>query len=214
MTTPSVPPPPPASSVAESPASLNQKRGRGGTVAALLALFLLVTTIIATSLWIWNYNSARSWEEAAADARVERDVAESELAGAESKAETLEAASSTMRDQISTLEGEAAGVAKQAADLEEQEARLAEREAAVTKTEDQVAATTITEGVWTVGVDIEAGNYRVKESPIDCYWAIYTTGTNQDDIIQNDIVTGGMPTVTIREGQDFESNRCGSWIKQ
>ncbi|HEY4753429.1 MAG TPA: hypothetical protein VIH37_09100, partial [Candidatus Limnocylindrales bacterium] len=71
------------------------------------------------------------------------------------------------------------------------------------------------EGMWTVGADIEPGTYRTKE-PVttDCYWAIYRSGTNGDDIIQNDIVTGGTPRVTLSAGQDFNTQRCGDWVKQ
>ena len=72
----------------------------------------------------------------------------------------------------------------------------------------------ISEGVWVVGEDIEPGRYRTIE-PVtsDCYWGIYAAGTNGDDIIANDIVTGGRPTVTLAEGQEFENNGCGDWAK-
>lgn len=73
---------------------------------------------------------------------------------------------------------------------------------------------TIDEGVWTVGVDFPAGTYRVAVPVSDsCYWEITKSGTNGDDIIANDIVEGGRPTVTLRKGQDFTSKRCGTWEK-
>lgn len=73
---------------------------------------------------------------------------------------------------------------------------------------------TIDEGVWTVGVDIPPGMYRVT-APVDdgCYWSITKSGSNGDDIISNDIVSGGRPTVVLKRGQDFESDRCGTWEK-
>lgn len=73
---------------------------------------------------------------------------------------------------------------------------------------------TIEEGIWTVGQDIVPGKYRVA-TPLsgECYWSITKTGTNGDDIIANDIPTGGRPQVTLRKGQDFETNGCGSWVK-
>lgn len=72
----------------------------------------------------------------------------------------------------------------------------------------------ITEGVWVVGEDIEPGRYRtINPVASDCYWGIYAAGTNGDDIIANDIVTGGRPTVTLSEGQEFENNGCGDWAK-
>lgn len=71
---------------------------------------------------------------------------------------------------------------------------------------------TIDEGVWTVGVDIPPGTYQVIDPVEDeCYWSITTTGSNGDDIISNDVVSGGRPSVTLEIGQDFENNRCGTW---
>ena len=31
--------------------------------------------------------------------------------------------------------------------------------------------------------------------------------------MDNDIVSGGKPTVTIKKGQDFTTNDCGTWAK-
>ncbi len=73
--------------------------------------------------------------------------------------------------------------------------------------------TAISDGVWTVGVDIAPGTYRVIEAVVsECYWAIYQSGTNQEEIVANAIVEGGRPTVTLRKGQDFETG-CGDWTK-
>jgi hypothetical protein len=46
-----------------------------------------------------------------------------------------------------------------------------------------------------------------------CFWGIYKSGTNGAEIIANDVVTGGRPTVTLKTGQDFDSSRCGRWAK-
>ena len=102
-------------------------------------------------------------------------------------------------------------LAAREAELEQREAEVAAREAAVAETEAQVAAGTITEGIWTVGVDIEPGTYRATGVPEDCYWAITTSGSNGADIIENGIPGGGNPTVTLEEGQDFTTTRCGDW---
>lgn len=73
----------------------------------------------------------------------------------------------------------------------------------------------IEEGVWVVGSDIQPGTYRTIDPVSDgCYWGIYRGGTNMDDIIQNGTPTGGRPVVTLRKGQEFESNGCGSWAKR
>lgn len=223
MTAP-VPPPPPQRVASTNAASwwqtgrawTDRQLGRNGTIAAIVAATLLIALIVACSMWAWNYNSSVTWEGNAREARAERDTAQAELAGVQSKADTLEAASDTMEAKIETLESEAASVAQRATELETQAAALAEREAAVTATEQQVAANTIMTGTWTVGVDIEPGTYKVT-APVTtgtCYWKISTTGTNGGDIVENDIVSGGLPQVNLSAGQDFTTERCGDWLKQ
>ncbi len=71
---------------------------------------------------------------------------------------------------------------------------------------------TIQDGTWTVGTDFPAGTYRTTGAGSDCYWAITKSGTNGADIINNHI-GGGNLTVTLKNGQDFETARCGTWTK-
>lgn len=81
--------------------------------------------------------------------------------------------------------------------------------------EDDGPQDTISEGSWTVGRDIKPGTYTTIETVGDsCYWKISTSGSNGDDIIANDIVTGGRPTVTLSEGHDFQTSRCGTWQQE
>ncbi|MEU8086349.1 hypothetical protein AB0B57_22405 [Micromonospora sp. NPDC049101] len=75
---------------------------------------------------------------------------------------------------------------------------------------------TIEDGTWTVGADVPAGTYRTVEKVAGdalCYWAILKSGTNGADIIQNATPTGGLPRVTLKKGQDFQTARCGVWQK-
>jgi hypothetical protein len=75
-------------------------------------------------------------------------------------------------------------------------------------------ATTIGDGVWVVGVDIAPGTWRpTAVADSNCYWSITKSGSNGRDIVSNNI-GGGRPTVVVKEGQDFEVNRCGTWAKQ
>jgi hypothetical protein len=73
----------------------------------------------------------------------------------------------------------------------------------------------IEDGQWEVGVDVSAGSYKVTAA-VDpdamCYWKITQTGKS-DNIIDNDIVTGGKPTVTVKRGQDFTTEDCGTWAR-
>lgn len=75
--------------------------------------------------------------------------------------------------------------------------------------------TFVGEGFWVVGEDIEPGSYRVAEEVTqgNCYWFIYRSGTNQADIRQAEVVTGGMPRVKLLRGYDFKSQGCGSWVR-
>ncbi|MGO4597743.1 hypothetical protein [Terrabacter sp. 2RAF25] len=72
-------------------------------------------------------------------------------------------------------------------------------------------SSSISEGSWEVGTDIKPGKYRTDGRVTNCYWAITRGGSNGQDIIANDNVSGGRPTVTLKKGQQFESNRCGDW---
>ena len=70
------------------------------------------------------------------------------------------------------------------------------------------------EGDMLVGEDIKPGKYKTAE-PVGemCYWGIYRGGSNHEDIIQNNVVTGGTPRVTLKAGQEFSSNGCGDWVR-
>ena len=74
-----------------------------------------------------------------------------------------------------------------------------------------MAENTITDGIWTVEVDIAPGTYLSDGASADCYWAITNTGSNDADIIENDLPGGGRPQVALEEGHDFATARCGPW---
>jgi len=167
-----------------------------GTAAALL-------TLGATSIYVSGVIG--QWEDHSAQLEDELDAVTAQRDRAESRAEVAEGALSDVQAELEARAG-AVTAAEQA---------VAAREAAVTATEQQIAATTIREGMWVVGRDIEAGTYRTAAAVgSDCYWGIYRSGSNGDDIIANDIPGGGFPTVTLSGGQDFKTARCGSWVKQ
>lgn len=117
-------------------------------------------------------------------------------------------------DRSAELDERASALDEREAGLDEREAGLDEREAAITKAEETVAANTVSDGIWTVGVDMKPGTYRASDVSADCYWAILVSGTNGADIVNNGIPGGGNPQVTVSEGQDFETSRCGDWVKQ
>lgn len=104
--------------------------------------------------------------------------------------------------------------AELSAELDVRESQLQEWEDELYNAEAEVAANAITDGIWTVGVDIEPGTYRAEDVSSDCYWAILESGSNGSDIVDNAIPGGGNPSVTLEEGWDFESSACGDWTKQ
>lgn len=138
----------------------------------------------------------------------------------------IQGAYEILSDKYDALEGEVKEQEEALTDREEavkaaegalarETAVVEAREKAVSSAEQAKAATNIVDGTWTVGRDIEPGVYRSAE-PVGsrCYWGIYRSGTNGSDILENDIPGGGHPVVTLAEGQDFNSSRCGTWTKQ
>lgn len=65
------------------------------------------------------------------------------------------------------------------------------------------------DGFFTIGVEMAAGRWRSDGQASNCYWQISPDG-NPDDIIDNHFGNAG-GTVTLREGQEFESDGCGTW---
>lgn len=71
----------------------------------------------------------------------------------------------------------------------------------------EVGGRTAKVDAWT----IRAGTYRTDKRISDCYWERSTSGGST---IANDFVTNapGGVTVTIRKGEGFKSERCGTWL--
>ena len=66
-----------------------------------------------------------------------------------------------------------------------------------------------------VGGDFPAGTYRVTASVagMDCYW-LKASNAEGSDIVDNGLPQGGRPQVTLKKGQWFTSERCGTWVLQ
>ena len=145
------------------------------------------------------------------DNSVEISQLESQMASLEAERDE---ALNALSQQEAALKDQEATLAEREEQLDEREAQLDEREAAIAEAEETVAANTVGDGIWTVGVDIEPGTYRATNVSADCYWAVLVSGTNGAEIVNNGIPGGGNPQVTVREGQDFETSSCGEWVKQ
>ncbi|WP_402464165.1 hypothetical protein [Isoptericola aurantiacus] len=181
------------------------------TLAVLLvaALGYGISAGVANARWA---DRADELESDRADLTAALAEAEDGEATAVERAEEAEAANAELTEAAEERQSE---LDERTAALDRREQDVSDREDAVAKTEKRIAANRISDGTWTVGDDVEPGTYRITEAVTgDCYWAVYRSGTNKDDIVANDIVSGGFPTVTLRDGQDFESSRCGTWDKQ
>lgn len=75
--------------------------------------------------------------------------------------------------------------------------------------------TVIEEGDWVVGEDIAPGTYKTATTVNGfCYWGIYKAGSNKSNIIDNGVATGGRPSVTLKKGQEFTNQGCGTFVKK
>lgn len=71
--------------------------------------------------------------------------------------------------------------------------------------------TLINDGSYTVGVDIQAGDYVAEPSGTSCYWARYDSS---GDIIDNQVTEATRVTVTIKpRDSSFSTRGCGGWLQ-
>lgn len=68
-----------------------------------------------------------------------------------------------------------------------------------------------------VGEDVPAGTYRAVRAAGGgtdmCYWS-KSRDAEGSDILDNDLVQGGRPQVTLKKGQWFRSQGCPEWRKK
>ena len=73
---------------------------------------------------------------------------------------------------------------------------------------------TFDDGLWSVGDEIAAGTYRLREPTFGCYWArLKGFGGSLGEIIANANVTGYGVVAIGKNDAGFESNYCGTWSK-
>jgi len=67
-----------------------------------------------------------------------------------------------------------------------------------------------------VGEDAPAGTYRAAtavDPGANCYW-MKSSDAEGENIIDNDLPSGGRPQVTLKAGQWFTSSGCPTWVKK
>jgi hypothetical protein len=121
----------------------------------------------------------------------------------------LEADLSSAEGELAEASGEAGRVAAKQARLAQREKRLDQRAKKLTTSEEAAESSTIEDGIWEVGVDIEPGTYR-SEGGAGCYWALLGSADTSD--IVNNGGFGPNQTLTI-DSAWFETSDCGTWEK-
>jgi hypothetical protein len=200
---------------AEGPATATSPRPKRWRRWAVPAGALVVGLVLGVAIGGGDPTKSEEYTSLQADLSAAEDqisASENAAAVAVRRAEAAEGAVKTAQDAAKTAETNAA---TRMAELDKREGELATREQAVAAIQQRITETTIREGSWTVGRDIEPGTYRTAAAVSGrCYWGIYVSGTNGSDIVDNDNVSGGFPTVTLRDGQDFTNHGCGPFIKE
>ena len=76
---------------------------------------------------------------------------------------------------------------------------------------------TMEEGTYEIGVDAKPGRYktRVPEDSSGCYWEKAKDDSGEfDSLIANgEVNAGGRQSITLKRGQFFLSDDCGTWIR-
>ncbi|MBP2412273.1 hypothetical protein JOF48_001072 [Arthrobacter stackebrandtii] len=205
----------PKSAPAKKPAAGSKRRWKSKVLAGGLAAVALFGggTFLGTTLP--DPATSDAYVQLASEkSSVEQDLENSRVSfrKLDEKYADLQGTLKARDDDATARESAVAGAEKKVA---EAEAAVKKREEAVAGAEAVKAKNTFGDGTRTVGRDIEPGSYiPTADVGSSCYWAILTTGTNGSDIVDNDLPGGGRPSVTLSEGQDFKSSRCGSWTKQ
>ena len=180
------------------------------------AIAILTVSIIAIGGWVAfaivlgdNNNWNAAYQRVAASLQDE----EARSASLEGDLTAMTAERDDLQNEALTMSSREAAVEDAEAELETREADVAEREKAVDEKEAYIQETSLSDGSYTVGVSMKAGTYRTQSGSSSCYWAIYRSGTNYDDIVNNDFGSTGVLTVSVSNGQDFETESCGTWKK-
>lgn len=210
-------PAPGAAATVRPPAAARSRRWVVPTaiVAACLAVGAGIGAV-AASTDPKSTTEYRALQRQLANATSQISTAQASAEAAQSQAQAADESAQAVASSVqASAKAADSSAAQRKAQLDQRERAVAARERAVGTAEKQVAANSVGEGTWTVGKDIAPGSYRTSTAiSSECYWKITKTGTNGSDIIENDIPTGGFPSVTLSVGQDFTNQGCGTFVKQ
>jgi hypothetical protein len=165
-----------------------------------LVLVSVIGVIIAVVLafgWAGAAKNANAWSDKASNLQ-------SELAATNTKLDKYRENAAASDEAKSEALAKQREYDRKVAEVDSQKAQLDEQQNAV-------VASQLSDGVHVVGTDTEPGTYSTTDTT-NCYYA-WMTGTGSDaEIVDNNIVSGPA-TVTLKAGDVFETNRCGTWNK-
>ncbi|MCJ1705643.1 MULTISPECIES: hypothetical protein [unclassified Rathayibacter] len=157
----------------------------------------------------------------------ERDELSSNAEEIRLRNEGLTEAIATARDEAADAQADAVTASERATaaeaesdartkTLDEREVALAARESKVSGAEQTAAANSFGNGTRVIGQGIAAGTYTTTgptgANPVGCYYA-WKSGTGSDAEIVNNNIVQGPATVTLVDGEIFESTSCANWTK-
>jgi hypothetical protein len=167
----------------------------------------------------------------------ERDSLRSKLTGTESQLSAAQARANKLNGDIASLQGQVstaehnvrvaqaeaknaehqafrdakAALATQQAGVSAQAATVRQQQAAVTAAKGELDRTSIGEGTYQIGVDVQPGTYYTSGDG-SCYYAILNS-TDTNDIATNDL-GAGPKLATLNPGKWFETSGCPDWVKR
>ncbi|UFS58935.1 hypothetical protein [Subtercola endophyticus] len=175
------------------PAKQPRKRVRRSTlIAGIVALVLIAAGPII------------AWQVTASNMQPQIDSANAAVAAT---GDSLKQA----QTNLTSMQAQVAKAAKDEADVAARESAVTARETAVKAAETIVQAGQFGDGVHVVGTDVQPGVYHVN-SATNCYY-VFKDGTGAGaNIIDNNIVSGPV-TITLKQGDNLTTSRCGTWTK-
>jgi hypothetical protein len=177
--------------------------GRSATSKANKERDLLQSTLTSTQASLEQANADLSAAKThLTDAKVEVSDAQHEMRVAQQKAKNAE--TKAFKDAQAKLATQQAAVNSQAAAARQQQA-------AVDAARGELNATSISDGVYAIGTDVQPGTYHTSGGS-NCYYAILNS-TDTSDIATNDLGDG--PRVaTLPAGKYFDTSGCSDWVKR
>lgn len=152
---------------------------------------------------------AGTLEEERAALESERDLFGAENAELQLLADRFDEREARLRAGAERLDDRAAALKKREKRLEARAADVRQATAELRSEQERIQQTSIRDGIWQVGVDIEPGLYR-SQGGANCYWALLRSADTQA-IINNG---GFAPNQTLRiDSPWFQTNDCGRWTK-